>query len=328
VKEPREDSFHWSQQKENAAGYWNVRILLILFRLFPVIIMRVLAFPVGFFYFLLSKKSRAESRRFLQKAVPLTEKPDGKKGRRPSPLRHIIAFCLTVVEKIEVWGGKFSFDRIHFQDDDIGDLIGGLEKGKGAFLICSHMGNAELLRGLASFNHTGVSRNVPVTALADLAVTANFSRMLRELNPQSVLRVISANEISPHTAILLSERLAAGEMVVIAGDRTSAHAQDKHFMFPFLGEDAPFAQGAFFLAALLGAPVYFIFGLRHRTLSLKPEYNMHVHRSDLSFDCPRQERNRRVEELAGSFAATLEGYCKQQPYQWYNFYNFWAKPEV
>jgi predicted LPLAT superfamily acyltransferase len=152
--------------------------------------------------------------------------------------------------------------------------------------------------------------------------------MIQELNPQSVLSAIGVNEISPHTAILLQDRIAAGELVVIAGDRTSAHAQDKYFMFPFLGEDAPFAQGAFFLAALLGAPVYFIFGLRRRTFSLKPEYNMHVHRSKLSFDCPRGERNQRIKELAGSFAAILEGYCKQQPYQWYNFYDFWAKPEV
>jgi predicted LPLAT superfamily acyltransferase len=99
-------------------------------------------------------------------------------------------------------------------------------------------------------------------------------------------------------------------------------------MFPFLGEEAPFTQGAFFLAALLNAPVYFIFALRRSALSLNPEYNMHVHRSSLSFDCPRKERNHRIKELAGSFAATLEGYCKQQPYQWYNFYDFWAKPEV
>jgi predicted LPLAT superfamily acyltransferase len=150
--------------------------------------------------------------------------------------------------------------------------------------------------------------------------------MIRELNPQSETRVINVNDINPQTAVLLQERLASGELVVIAGDRTSAGSQKKCFMFPFLGEDAPFARGAFFLAALLGAPVYFVFALRRRSLSLSPEYNMYVHKSALSFDCPRKERNRRAEELARSFAAILEDHCKQQPFQWYNFFDFWAKP--
>jgi predicted LPLAT superfamily acyltransferase len=333
VKTEAERALHWSQQKEEAAGYWHVQILLILFRLFPVIVMRLLAFPIGFFYFLFSKKGREESCRFLQRVVPFMTtagKISGNEAGRVrtslSPLKHIIAFCLTLVEKVEVWGGKFSFDRLHFQNDDIRDLILGLERGEGAFLICSHLGNAELLRGLASFNRTGVSRKIAVSTLMDFTVTAHFNRMIRELNPQSEMRIISVNDIDPQTAILLQERLTAGELVVIAGDRTSAHSLNKCFMFPFLGKEAPFAQGAFSLAALLGAPVYFVFALRRRVLSLTPDYNMHVLKSPLSFDCPRKERNRRVEELARSFAAILEDFCKQQPLQWYNFYDFWAKP--
>jgi predicted LPLAT superfamily acyltransferase len=305
-----------------------------MFRLFPLIIMRLSAFLIGFFYFLFSKRGRDESRRFLQKLAPFIKTAgaaggNGAGGKPPSlnPLKHIISFCLMTVERMEVWGGKFSFDRLHFQNDDIGELIAGLEQGRGAFLICSHLGNTELLRGLASFNHTGVSRNIGVTSLMDFTVTAHFNRMIRELNPQSEMRVISVNDVNPHTAILLQERLAAGELVVIAGDRTSAHSTNKCFMFPFLGEEAPFAQGAFSLAALLGAPVYFVFALRRRSLSLTPDYDMYVRKSALSFDCPRKERNRRVEELARSFAAILEEYCKQQPLQWYNFYDFWAKPE-
>jgi predicted LPLAT superfamily acyltransferase len=189
------------------------------------------------------------------------------------------------------------------------------------------LGNAELLRGLATFNRTGVSREVPVTSIVDFSVTAYFNRMLRELNPNSVLRVISANDIGPDTVIMLQERLAAGELVVIAGDRTSANTRDKYFLFPFLGEDAPFAYGPFFLASLLDVPTYFVFALRRGDTSLASRYDMHVLRSAVSFECSRRERAGRVEELARSFAEKLEYYCKRHPYQWYNFYDFWAKPE-
>jgi hypothetical protein len=52
TEKPETVSLHWSHQKEQAAGYWHVKFMLILFRLFPVVVLRVLAFPVGFFYLL------------------------------------------------------------------------------------------------------------------------------------------------------------------------------------------------------------------------------------------------------------------------------------
>jgi predicted LPLAT superfamily acyltransferase len=315
---------HWSEHTEQVAGYWQLRPLLILFRLLPVPFLRVLSFPVGFAYYLCSARGRAESRRYLRKAAAALA-GEGKK-LAVSPLKHILCFSLTLVEKLESWGGKVFLDRLRFREDAIRDLRDRLERGEGALLICSHLGNAELLRALAGFNRTGVSREVPVTSVVDFEVTAHFNRMMRELNPRSALRTIGARDIGPDTAVLLLDRLAAGELVVIAGDRTAVGARDRYFLFPFLGEPAPFARGPFFLAALLKAPVYFVFALRQRDLSLKPVYEMGVIKSPLSFDCPRKEREERVRELARSFAECLEEQCKQYPYQWYNFYDFWAHP--
>jgi len=334
MKKPEETPLHWSQYKEKAAGYWHVKLLLILFKLFPVVILRVIAFPVGFFYFLFSKRGRAESRRFLQKAAPFIIKPEtAQKCRsRFGPLRHIVSFSLNLVEKIESWGGKFLFKNINFQNDDVEELIRELEEGKGVFVITSHLGNIELLRGLASLNRTGVSRKIPITAVIDMEVNKNFSRMLKELNPQSNFDIINASEIGPHTVIMLEDKLASGDMVTIAGDRTAAgsHAagspgKEKNFMIPFLGESAAFSPGIFYLAVLMKAPVYFIFALRRKDLSIKPEYDMHVHKSTLSFECSRKERLNRSSLLARSFAELLERYCKETPFQWYNFYDFWFK---
>ena len=335
MKKPDEStgSVHWSRQKEQAAGYWHFKLFLFLFRYFPIFLLRIFAFPVGFIYFLFSKRSRTESRRFLEKAsLSVNNSEIAKKCRSPmAPLRHIVSFSLTLVEKVQSWGGKFPFKDIYFQNDDIKELVEGLENGKGALLICSHHGNAELLRGLASFNQTGVSRNIDVTSIVDLEVTAYFNRMIKELNPQSDLDIISAKQINPDTTILLLEKIAAGGLVVIAGDRTSAgdhfRETEKNLLIPFLGEEALFSYGTFYLAALMKAPVYFVFAQRRRDLSLKPEYNMHVHKSTISFDCSRKERLVRSSELARSFAALLESYCKAKPFQWYNFYDFWAKGE-
>jgi predicted LPLAT superfamily acyltransferase len=92
-----------------------------------------------------------------------------------------------------------------------------------------------------------------------------------------------------------------------------------------LNEKAAFPYGPFILAALLNAPAYFVFALRRGDLSLSSHYDMHVHKSSLSFDCPRREREKRTAELARLFSEQLEYHCKQHPYQWYNFYDFWTE---
>ena len=323
---PQEEAVHWTKKKELTAGYWHFKLLLVFFNIFPVIILRILAFPVGFFYFLFSKNARIESKRFLQKAAPFAAPDIQKKCLSPlGPLRHIISFSLNLIEKVQAWGGKFQFKNIHFQNDDIDDVIRNLEDEKGIFLITAHLGNAELLRGLVSFNRTGVSRKIPIIAIIETNITAHFNRMLKELNPQSTMDIIGSNEIGPQTAVLFEEKLSAGGIVSIAGDRTSVTKIEKNFVISFLGEEALLSPGAFGMAALLKAPVYFVFGLRRKALSLQPQYNMHVHKSSLDFDCPRKERLERSKELARSFAEFLESYCKEDPFQWYNFYDFWAK---
>jgi predicted LPLAT superfamily acyltransferase len=319
---------HWSEQKEAVSGYAGLKFVLIVFRFLPVAFLRVCMFPVSFFFFVFAKKARVESRRFLYKVADKIKTETSNKKLSISLLKHITSFSLTLIDKVEAWGGKFPLKRIRFQEDDIQDLIERLDKKEGALLICSHLGNAELLRGLASFNRTGVSREVQVISVVDFSGTANFNKMLKELNPASMTNLVSANNIGPDTIIQLQECIAAGGLVVIAGDRTSANTRGRYFSFPFLGEDAPFAYGVFFLAALLKVPSYFVFALRQKDITLFPKYNMHVHKSLISFDCSRKERDERIADLAHNFSKCLEGYCKQYPYQWYNFYDFWSKPEA
>jgi len=330
MKKHKENSAHWSRQKE-VSGYRTIKFTLILFKYFPMIILRCLAFPVGFFYFIFSKNARKESKRFLFNVSEFIEDPRLVKKCRSSfgPLRHIISFALALLEKIQSWGGKFKLKAVNYQNDDIGELIGELESGKGIFMIFSHLGNAEALRGLLNLGQTGVTRKVPFTAIMNLKVSANFTNMLNELNPQSTMDIISVEEIGPATAVLLEERLAVGGVVLVAGDRTSPIGSGNNIKLPFLGKDASFSSGIFYMASIMNAPVYFIFGLRKKDLSLKTEYNMHVHKSGISFktEDKRKERAEKSVLLAKSFVDLTETYCKKHPFQWYNFFNFWQEED-
>jgi len=323
---PTEAPLHWSRHHEQAAGYWQLKWLLFLFRLFPLLILRIIAFPVGFFYFLFSKKGRIESRRFLEKIAPLISDPKLAKkcSSRFGPLWHIISFSLAMIEKLQAWDGKFPYKDIHFHDDMV-ELIRELKSGTGVFLIFSHLGNTELMRGLFNSGQTGVSRNIPVVSIMDVNVTAHFRRMLKELNPQSAMDIVGVDEIGPETVFILEEKLASGGVVAITGDRTSSNGDGKNVKIPFLGKEAPFPSGVFYMAALMEAPVYCIIGLRRRDFSLKPEYDIHVHKGPLSFASSRKERFKRSSLLAASFVAYLESYSKEHPFQWYNFFDFWQE---
>ncbi|MDR0504108.1 MAG: hypothetical protein LBH16_12405 [Treponema sp.] len=325
TEELKDTPLHWSQHKEEAAGYWQLKFLLVLLKYFPAPILGIFAFPVGFFYFLFLKRGRIESNRFLQKAAPFIKDPKvAKKCRsRSGQLRHIISFSLALAEKLQSWGGKFSFNDLYHQDDDIKELIRDLEEGKGAFLLFSHLGNAMLLQGLLNRGQTGVSRKISVTAIVDMKVNPHFSRILNELTPETNIDIINPDNMGSNTAILLEERIAAGGLVLFAGDRTSING--KNVMHPFLGKEAPFSWGIFYLAALIKAPVYFIFGLRHKDLSICPKYNMHVHKNNISFECSRKERQERCLQLLESFIKILESYCIERPFQWYNFFDFWQE---
>jgi len=327
--EKTKNNEHWSRQKEEGS-LGTTKFLLFLFKIFPIGLLRIIAFPVGFFYFLFSARAKRESRRFLTAVSEYIEDEKIKKRAKNyfSPLRHIISFALSLLEKIQSWGGKYKLKNVSFYDDDINELIRELESGKGVFLIISHLGNAEVLRGLFNQGQTGVSRKIPFTAIMDIKVTSNFTKMLNEINPESGMDIISADEIGPQTAVILEERLSSGGMVMVAGDRTSAI--DKNIKrISFLGKEAPFPSGMFYIAALLNAPVYFIFGFRKKELSIRSKYDMYVHKSgiSLSSESTRKERMEQSSLIAESFASLLEKYCKKYPFQWYNFFNFWLNEE-
>ncbi|GMO12700.1 MAG: hypothetical protein Ta2A_22800 [Treponemataceae bacterium] len=307
---------HWSQQKEQTSSYWSVKLLLFGVKYCPIFLLRLTAYPIAFFFSLLSPRAKTESKRFLQHVVP-----------KPNVYRHCLSFSMYIIEKLQGWAGKTNLDKIIFQDDDIQCLIDQLEARKGAVLLCSHLGNAELLRALAVRNQTGVSHNVTVTVIVDFSGTEFFNRMLKELNPASMHSVLSVHDITPDSVIRLQDEIDAGGLVVIAGDRTSSGTSEKYVRQMFLGCEAPFPFGAFLLAFLLGAPLYFVFALRTQDFKFLSTHNMFVHKSKVSFDVSKKMRKEKICEAAVEYASLLESYCKRHPYQWYNFYDFWEKEE-
>jgi len=319
---------HWSQKKEKASSVRPVKFTIMLVKIFPHWLLALIAFIVGFFYFIFSSGARRDAKKFQLAVIDFC-----KKNNIPCPVkkvntyRQILSFAICLIEKIEGWCGKSDLSHVVFHEDDVVELKQSLAHGKGAMLIGSHLGNMELFRSLAMEGQTGVGKMVGVTAIMDMKVTSSFNQAMSELNSKTYMDVVSSDSIGVDTVEVLQKRLEDGGLVVIAGDRTSANSPQRNIRLPFLGKEAEFPFGSFFLASILEAPVYFVFALRVKDITLKSRYDMYVKKSTVDFNCSRKEKKLRIEKLCSEFKCELEKYSCRHPYQWYNFFDFWRKSD-
>jgi len=116
----------------------------------------------------------------------------------------------------------------------------------------------------------------------------------------------------------LQDKIEAGELVIIAADRTPVSGGYRVSRVEFFEQLASFPQGPFILASLLKCPVYTVFCLRKK--------NKHViyfdHFSNQLF-FSRKNRTEEIQKSVQVYAGRLQQYCIEEPLQWFNFYDFW-----
>ncbi|WP_407396471.1 hypothetical protein [Treponema sp.] len=315
----------WFDEKEQVKTSFPLLLTLGLVKVLPLPVVSVIIFPVAFFYYLFSKRARTEIRRFQNQMRTFT---GGHLPRKLSTYRTLFSFSLCLVERIAGWIGKIDEEDIFYNDDDIDDYWENLENGQGCLMLASHLGNVDLLRSLSTFSRAGVDKVVPVTVIMEIKSSEKFNKVLKSINPDYELTALDPTDITPETIISLQEKIKNGEIVVLTGDRISAHSTNRFIKTRFLGKEANFPYGVFLIAALLECPTYFCFGLRDEAVMLRPVNAVYMHRSDIDFtDCKRSERDERIKRLCENYVMMLEKYCMWFPNQWYNFFDFWSEAE-
>lgn len=315
---------HWSSKKEKSGSLWQMRFFFWIYKKLGFRGMSYFLHPLTFFFFLFSLSTRRISSSFLSKVFDLSgvERKPGIKD----VYRHIYSFSFSLIEKLAAWAGDLHSSQLLEMTDDIRALKAQLTEGKGAVIICSHLGNIEMLRAFASHETGDFIPGFGVHSVVDFSVTGNFNKLVEEVDPQSMVQLVNASAIDPGTIIYLQDRINEGDLVVIAGDRTARGNVTKSTEISFLGDMAYFPQGAFVLATLLEAPVYYMFALRESDVDFFSPYEFFVYRSSVYAGGSRRERNEKISRFTKEFVYHLEKLCIEHPYQWYNFFGFWDKP--
>jgi predicted LPLAT superfamily acyltransferase len=252
--------------------------------------------PVCVYFYLFSARARAASLAYLARVL----------GRRPSAIdrwRHYRCFATCLLDRVLLLNDRV--DLFEFTIHGEAALTAIRERHGGCFLFGAHLGSFEVVR--AAGRHMADVRTTLVM-YEDNARKTNA--VLNAINPALAIDIIGLGK--PGSMLALKDRLDEGHLVGVLADRSLE--SERRMAFPFLGASARFPVGPFRMAAILGRPIVMMLGLYRgnrcydiifETISVTPA------------DEPTEQTMRRYVER-------LEHHCRSRPYNWFNFYDFWA----
>ncbi|MGF6841776.1 putative LPLAT superfamily acyltransferase [Paraburkholderia youngii] len=310
--EPRPEAWWRIAERGSRLG---MSLLALSCKLFGRRLTALWLHPVVAYFLVTGRAARAASGNYfahLNAVAPSAEMP------RPgwlSAYRHMLAFAQSGFDKLAAWTGRVDDTDVTFDDPAAFEAL--IARGKGALVIGAHLGNLEMMRALAIRGD-----HAKVTAVVYTEHARRFNEVLAASNREFARHLLEVGDFGPETAVLMQQRIDAGELLVIVGDRVPAREAGRTTDAQFLGASAPFAQGPYVLAHALGCPVYLFFCLKERD-----GYRMYFEPFAERIELPRRDRAQHLAAWAQRYALRLEHYCRKAPYQWFNFFDFWASSE-
>jgi predicted LPLAT superfamily acyltransferase len=300
-------SAHWQEQREGgsrASIDLLVRAALRGGRGF----MRLCLYPITLYYFLKRGPERRASRDYLTRLF----------GRRASfwqVLKHLHCFSATMADRIYLLAhGERGFDiEVH----GLEQLQQCISQGRGVLLVGSHQGSFEVLRALSAR-----CPEVPLRVLLDKQKTPAITELLEALAPEVGEAVIDVSQGGAAITLAVAETCRAGGMVALLADRGRAHEVLRRV--DFLGQPAPFPIGPWLLANTLQVPVVLCFGMYRGGRRYVLSFELFAERVEI----PRDARNPALDEVLRRYAQRLEHYARLEPYNWFNFYDFWQQDDA
>src|SRR5579864_607920 len=297
--EPRASDAHWAGAPERgSATLTSIMIFLSLSLGRPVA--RALLYGIATYFFVFGPRARRHARDYLRRAL----------DREPSLLdvyRQIFTFSATILDRLYLGRERYELFEITTEGEPLMRSI--VAGGRGAFLLGAHLGSFEIM--------SAVGRRQPGLRVAMAMYEDNASKLkvLFSKNPDSAPEIIPLGHLE--AMLRIRDCLDRGSFVGMLADRTIGESPAQRLNF--LGYPALFPSGPMRAAAALKRPVFFMTGL-YRGAN---RYHV-VFRQIADFtDVARANREAQVQAAIGRYVALLEEYCRSDPYNWFNFYDFW-----
>ena len=288
----------WLEQRERGNA-WLMRVMTVIGLSVGRTAGRILLYPICAYFVVFSRSAREASMDFLGRAR-------GTRPRWRDVFTHYHRFAETIFDRVFLLAGRdpgFTFDV-----DGAEQLHAAIAEGRGVLLFGAHFGSFEVLRAI------GAARSpARVRVMMHEANARKMNAALGALNDAAIQDVIVLGR--PGTMLEVREALRAGEVVGLLADR--ALANDRTVACDFLGTKASFPQGPFVLAALLDVPVVLFCAVCEGDGAYRVRFER--------CETPAAREADVIAVHVQRYAQWLERNCRAHPFNWFNFYDFFAQ---
>jgi predicted LPLAT superfamily acyltransferase len=292
----------WRERPE-AGHALGLRLVELVARLFGRRAVHWFVAPIATYFLATRGVERRASRAFLSRAL-------GRPARLGDSLRHFYTFARVAVDRVFLLAPHGR--RIPMRVTGQQPMEATLARGQGCILLSAHFGSFEAARQAGLANPA-----LRLRVLLDRAVNRRLLERLERIDPVFAADIIDVAG-PPHTlALRIGGYLRAGDWIGWLGDRY--RGDERTLELEFLGAPARFPASPFLIAHLLGVPVFLVlaaFG--------GDGYDVVVEQLVDDAALATSDRDAFVRERATLFASRLAHHVRRSPYNWFNFYDFWA----
>ncbi|EAQ47479.1 putative lauroyl/myristoyl acyltransferase involved in LPS biosynthesis [Roseobacter sp. MED193] len=294
----------WTEARE-AGSVWQLKFMRLLASRPPKLIYVPLLWLISLVFAIDQRRlSTQGSILFLSRIL----------GRSPTLLermRHARVFSHAFFDRVRLLGRGVAQFSVTVQGGElVQDLV---SQGKGAVLLGAHYGSFEALRAL--------DRELPGLSVRYMMFTKHAGKstgVLEGLNPEVHEKIISL-ENGPLAMVQVSDALSKGEFVAILGDRLPDGQVRAKQDVSFLGDTIQVPLSPYLIAMAARVPII----LSHARWEARDRYAAEFTQFYDGAHVPRPERDKAAAEMAQNYATALEGWCRGDPYNWFNFFDIW-----
>jgi predicted LPLAT superfamily acyltransferase len=295
----------WVEKRERGSP-WLLRAMVRLSLALGRTVSRGILYLVALYFFVFAPGARRESRRYLRRALQ-------RQPRAADRFRQLLHFSTCVHDRVYLLNEQYEHFDISIEGEPL--MEAQLRSGAGAFLMGAHIGSFEVMHSLG---RRQPSLNVTMAMFEQNA--SKINAILRAINPRANPDIIALGRVD--AMLKIAERLDRGAFVGMLGDRTLADEPVQAVML--LGRRAYLPIGPFRVAAALRRRVIFMLGL------YRGGNRYHIVFAPLAdfSSVVAGKRDAALREAVDRYAKLLEHYCRSDPYNWFNFYDFWQEHDA
>jgi predicted LPLAT superfamily acyltransferase len=263
---------------------------------------RLFLYPICLYFVASAPAATRNSRAYLARVL-------NREPRLADIFRHFLTFASCALDRVFLLNEQLGQFDIQIHNEEV--VLEVERNGGGCILVGAHFGSFEAARAVGR-----VQRDLPISLLMYEENAKKIRAALAAINPRLATEVIGLGRMDSMIAVL--ERLERGHFIGVLADR---HFDSKDLIrYPFLGATAAFPKGPFRVALMLQRPVVMMFGVYRGGA----RYEVYFELLAKAPETRPPDIDAWLDGIMRRYVERLEYHCREAPYNWFNFYDFWA----